>query len=125
MQNQLLTDDDCACFLVEAIAKRSQNIKWETTVDDKKVGHKLIRRVSLDQFYALVTGQEDAFYRMCMVLPDVIEKAVIELDNEIIPHDTVIDELKAMAKEQNIQSDNLAVAMAVYMLGFGSYKGFK
>ena len=33
MQNQLLQDDDCACFLVEAIAKKSQNIKWETTVD--------------------------------------------------------------------------------------------
>lgn len=28
MQNQLLQDDDCACFLVEAIAKNSQNIKW-------------------------------------------------------------------------------------------------
>ena len=76
MQNQLLNDDDCACFLVEAIAQRSQNIKWETTVDKKKVGHKLIRRVSLDQFYALITGQEDAFHQMCMVLPSVIEKAV-------------------------------------------------
>lgn len=64
MQNQLLNDDDCACFLVEAIAQRSQNIKWETTVDKKKVGHKLIRRVSLDQFYALITGQEDAFHQM-------------------------------------------------------------
>lgn len=41
MQNQLLNDDDCACFLVEAIAQRSQNIKWETTVDKKKVGHKM------------------------------------------------------------------------------------
>ena len=38
MQNQLLNDDDCACFLVEAIAQHSQNIKWETTVDKKKVG---------------------------------------------------------------------------------------
>ena len=53
-------------FFVEAIAQRSQNIKWETTVDKKKVGHKLIRRVSLDQCYALVTGQDDAFYHMCM-----------------------------------------------------------
>ena len=44
MQNQLLNDDDCACFLVAAIAQRSQNIKWEPTVDKKKVGHKLIRR---------------------------------------------------------------------------------
>ena len=66
---------------MEAIAQRSQNIKWETTVDKKKVGHKLIRRVSLDQFYALVTGQDDAFYQMC-------------------------------------------IAMAAYMLGFGTYKGF-
>ena len=125
MQNQILNDDDCACFLVEAIAKHSQNIKWETTVDNKKVGHKLIRRVSLDQFYALVTGQEDAFYQMCMALPDVIQKAVDELDGEMIPHDTVIDELKAMAREQNIKSENLAIAMAVYMLGFGSYNGFQ
>ena len=124
MQNQLLNDDDCACFLVEAIAKRSQNIKWETTVDSKKVGHKLIRRVSIDQFYALVTGQEDAFYRMCMVLPEVIQKSVDELSGTIVPHDTVIDELRAIAEKQNIGSQDLAVAMAVYMLGFGSYIGF-
>ncbi len=124
MQNQLLTDDDCACFLVEAIAQRSQNIKWETTVDKRKVGHKLIRRVSIDQFYALVTGQEDAFYRMCMVLPQIIQKAVNELEGSVVPHDTVIDELKALAQKQKIDDEDLAVAMAVYMLGFGTYKGF-
>ena len=124
MQNQLLKDDDCACFLVEAIAQRSQNIKWETTVDKKKVGHRLIRRVSLDQFYALVTGQEDAFYQMCMVLPSVIEKVVKDLDGTIVPHDTVIDELKDMAADQEIESEDLAIAMATYMLGFSSYIGF-
>ena len=124
MQNQLLNDDDCACFLVEAIAGHSQNIKWETTVDKRKVGHKLIRRVSLDQFYALVTGQEDAFYQMCMVLPSVIEKVVKDLDGKIVPHDTVIDELKELAKKQKAGSEDMAIAMAVYMLGFGEYKGF-
>ena len=124
MQNQLLNDDDCACFLVEAIAQNSQNIKWETTVDKKKVGHKLIRRVSLDQFYAIVTGQENAFYQMCMTLPSVIEKAVKELDGTIVPHDTVVDELKEMAAKQNVATEDFAIAMAVYMLGFGSYKGF-
>ncbi|MEE0873502.1 MAG: Eco47II family restriction endonuclease [Ruminococcus sp.] len=124
MQHQLLSDDDCACFLVEVIAQRSQNIKWETTVDKKKVGHKLIRRVSIDQFYALVTGQDDAFYKMCMVLPTVIEKAVKDLESSIVPHDTVIDELRALSADQNIDSGDLAFAMAAYMLGFGSYKGF-
>lgn len=124
MQNQLLKDDDCACFLVEAIAQRSQNIKWETTVDKVKVGHKLIRRVSIDKFYSLVTGQEDAFYQMCMILPEVIQKTVNDLGSSLVPHDTVIDELRKIAKEQNIKSTDLSIAMAVYMLGFGTYNGF-
>ena len=124
MQNQLLKDDDCACFLVEAIAQRSQNVKWETTVDKVKVGHKLIRRVSIDKFYALVTGQEDAFYQMCMVLPKVIQSAVEDLGSALVPCDTVMEELQTIANEQNIKSNDLAIAMAVYMLGFGSYNGF-
>lgn len=64
MQSQILDDDDCACFLVEAIAKKSQNIKWSTMVDKKKVQHKLIRRVSMDQFYWILTGDKNAFYKV-------------------------------------------------------------
>lgn len=124
MQSQLLNDDDCACFLVEAIGKKSQNIKWETTVDKKKVGHKLIRRVSMDQFYALVTGQEDAFYQICMVLPEVVQKVVESEGADLVPHDTVFEELKAFAEETNIPNHDLAMAMAIYMLGFSTYKGF-
>lgn len=125
MQSQLLDDDDCACFLVEAIAKKSQNIKWETSVDGKKVSHKKIRRVSLDQFYALVTGQEDAFYQMCMKLPKVIEKVVKEGGDDVkVPHDTVIDELVAVSKSTNEPDDELAMAMAFYLLGFNTYEGF-
>ena len=124
MQAQLLEDDDCACFLVEAIAKKSQNIKWETTVDQRKVGHRLIRRVSLDQFYALVTGQEDAFYQLCMVLPGVIQKVIETKGSELIPNDTVMQELLAIANETGIHDQEMAVAMAIYMLGFSSYTGF-
>ena len=125
MQSQLLDDDDCACFLVEAIAKKSQNIKWSTTVDGKSVSHKKIRRVSLDQFYALVTGQEDAFYKMCMVLPKVIEKVVNEGGEDVkVPHDSVMSELRRIAKEMNTDDENLAMALAVYLLGFSTYTGF-
>ena len=125
MQSQLLDDDDCACFLVEAIAKKSQNITWSTTVDGKSVSHKKIRRVSLDQFYALVTGQEDAFYKMCMVLPKVIEKVVNEGGEDVkVPHDSVMSELRRIAKEMNTDDENLAMALAVYLLGFSTYNGF-
>lgn len=124
MQNQLLNDDDCACFLVEAIAQHSQNIKWETTVDKKKVGHKLIRRVSMDQFYAIVTGEEDAFYQMCMALPSVIEKVVNTMDDVKVPEDTVMAELRDWAQHLDGKTEELSLAMAVYMLGFGTYNGF-
>ena len=125
MQSQLLDDDDCACFVVEAIAKKSQNIKWSTTVDGKSVSHKKIRRVSLDQVYALVTGQEDAFYKMCMVLPKVIEKVVNEGGEDVkVPHDSVMSELRRIAKEMNTDDENLAMALAVYLLGFSTYNGF-
>lgn len=123
MQNQLL-NDDCACFLVEAIAQKSQNITWNPTVDGKKISHKRIRRVSIDQFYALVTGEEDAFYQMCMVLPKVIKSVVAKGGDVKAPHDTVAEELKKIAEISGEKSENLAMALAVYMLGFSSYIGF-
>lgn len=124
MQGQILEDDDCACLLVEAIAKKSQNIKWTTKVDGKNVQHRLIRRVSMDRFYAVLTGEEDAFYKMCMTLPEVISAVVNEEKSVSVPLDTVIDELRKVANVYTEQSEDLAMAMAVYLLGFSTYMGF-
>ena len=123
MQSQLLDDDDCACFLVDAIAQRSQNIKWETTIDQKRVSHRRIRRVSLDQFYALVTGEQDAFYQMCMILPKVISDVVTNSESKV-PHDTVLEELKNIANSMGETDEDVAMAIAIYLLGFNSYNGF-
>ena len=125
MQGQILEDDDCACLLVEAIAKKSQNIKWSTKVDGKNVQHRLIRRVSMDQFYKILTGEEDAFYKMCMALPKVINSVVNEEGGVEVPHDTVIDELERVAGLCREEDQELAMAMAVYMLGFNTYMGFE
>lgn len=124
MQGQILEDDDCACLLVEAIAKKSQNIKWSTKVDGKNVQHRLIRRVSMDQFYAILTGEEDAFYKMCMALPEVINSVVNEEGGVEVPHDTVIDELRKVESLYGEENGELSMAMAVYMLGFNTYMGF-
>ena len=124
MQSQLLDDDDCACMLVEAIAKYSQNVKWMTKVDGKSVQHKRIRRVSMDQFYAIVTGDENAFYKMCMALPEVINAVVQEEGAVEVPEDTVVQELRKVAELYTDQTEDIAMAMAVYMLGFSTYLGF-
>ncbi|MCL2407482.1 MAG: Eco47II family restriction endonuclease [Defluviitaleaceae bacterium] len=119
MQSRLLADDDCACFLVEVIAKQSQNIAWTVSVDSQQKKHRRIRRVSIDKFYSLVTGQEDAFYQMCMVLPDIIEKTVFSTVASIVPKDSVISELKEI-----VQAENGSFALTLYMLGFSRYNGF-
>lgn len=120
MQNQLLKEKNCACFLVEAIAKTSQNITWETTLDKEKVSHPNIRRVSIDRFYDMVTGEENAFYKLCIVLPKIIEGLVQQNASIETPKDTVFEELKKIADTKGV-----SMAMAIYLLGFSSYKGFK
>ena len=66
----------------------------------------------------MITGEEDAFYKMCLVLPEVIEKVIANAEIEI-PRDTVIDELRAIADQKQV-----SIAMAVYLLGFPEYTGF-
>lgn len=124
MQNQLLQDDDCACFLVEVIAKQRQDIPWATTVDGRKVSHRNIRRVSIDSFYYIVTGKEDAFFRICMALPKTVEEVLADKTIASVPKDTVIEEMLRTAEELGIKDKDRAMLMAMYMLGFGSYFGF-
>ena len=74
--------------------------------------------MSMDKFYELTTGDPNAFYKMCLVLPTVIEN-VIANSEIVVPHDTVINELKTIADEKQI-----SMAMSIYLLGFSSYQGF-
>lgn len=126
MQNQLLSDDNCVCFLVEAIARRTQNIVWKTTVDKQKVSHKRIRRVSIDKFYEIVTGQPDAFFKVCMALPSVVEEVLSEGDSEVkAPHDTVYLQMQGAARGFKGVSEDMAMILSMYMLGFSTYSGFE
>ena len=117
MQGQLLSDDDCACLLVEVIAQKSQNTTWQITLDGHRQKHRRIRRVSIDEFYKIVTGEEDAFYKICMILPKMIEEVIGTFDNLKIPQDTVIEELLNKSSENSFE-------LALYMLGFKNYLGF-
>jgi hypothetical protein len=119
MQGQLLRDDDCACMLVETVAKRSQNSVWEVTVNKQKQKHNRIRRVSLDRFYEMVTGDPNAFYKVCAVLPSVIDYVLHNTPDVDVANDTAADELLKMA-----DNDEASVPAVLYSLGFHGYVGF-
>lgn len=116
MQNQILKNPNDMCFLVETIAKRSQNIVWHCSVDNKPIEHNSIRRVSMDKFYEIVTGIPNAFYQICKQLPITIDKLIKTDVIETIEKDTVIEELKAK---------NPDLLKSLYLLAFETYNGFK
>ena len=124
MTRQIFNDDDSACFLVEIIAKKSQNIVWEPRVRGKKTSNRRIRRVSIDKFYEIVTGEEDAFYRLCMKLPATIEKVLATSDELDPPEDTVFDELEKLAEKSKAPAGVDPMVAAMFSLGFSHYNGF-
>lgn len=114
MQNTLLNNPNATCMLVEVIARNSQNIVWNISLDGNPVSNKRIRRVSIDKFYEHVTGERTAFKELCEQLPKVIEDIVndIKLDAE---SNTVFTELEKI-------SPNLLKSL--YLLSFEKYEGF-
>ena len=114
MQNTLLNDSDATCMLVEVIARNSQNTIWNISLDGNPVSNERIRRVSIDKFYELVTGERTAFKKLCEQIPIVIKDIVnkIELDKK---SNTVFTELEQI-------SPNLLKSL--YLLSFKQYEGF-
>jgi hypothetical protein len=115
MQSTIIRDPLSTCLLVEVIAKRSQNVDWVVTLDGTRmIADNRIRRVSIDKFYDMVTGEKNSFARLCKVLPRVIEDVVKE-NSVNSKSNTVFQELEAI-------SPNLLTS--IYLLSFKNYDGF-
>jgi hypothetical protein len=114
MQNTILRDDKATCYLVEVIAKKSQDIAWQISIDSEPFSNKNIRRISIDKFYEIVTGRPTAFRELCEVIPMAINDVIAQRGCGNT-ESTVFSEL------QNI-SPNLM--KSIYLLSFEKYEGF-
>ena len=117
MQNKILHDDQATCMLVETIAKHSQDITWEVTINEngrkQKYSHKRIRRVSMDKFYEIVFGDKDAFFKLCKALPTILDDVIAD-DESAKLQNTVYEEL-----------DKTDFYKSLYLLAFKTYEGFE
>lgn len=114
MQAQILADGDSTCYLVEVIAKKSQNITWEGSFKGYYYSDRRIRRISMDKFYEVVFGDKYAFFKLCQALPSILDDVVRETRTGYIDN-TVYEDLKT------ISSDTLK---SLYLLAFNTYEGF-
>lgn len=116
MQNKIIQNPNAVCMLVEIIARRSQNIPWRCSIDSQRVSHENIRRVSIDKFYEIATGNPNAFAELCKVLPKVISD-IVEAQTETLINNSVIQELR------EIETNNLL--QNLYLYAFREYQGFE
>ncbi|SDY03877.1 Eco47II family restriction endonuclease [Flavobacterium degerlachei] len=115
MQSTIIKDPEAQCLLVEVIANRSQNIPWIITLDgQRQSSNKQIRRVSIDKFYELVTGNKNAFSELCKVMPSVI--------NDVVSNIKISEKENTVFSELNEISDDLL--SSIYLLSFERYEGF-
>ena len=114
MQQQLLREPDANCYLVEVIAKRSQNIVWEGSFKGVYLSGNRIRRVSIDKFYEIVFGDKYAFHKLCKALSTILDDVVRETNTGNIQN-TVYTELKQISPE---------TLKSLYLLAFSTYEGF-
>ncbi|MFN7311318.1 MAG: Eco47II family restriction endonuclease, partial [Vampirovibrionales bacterium] len=69
MQSTIMNNNSAKCYLIEVLAKRSQDKPWKVSIENESFSDKRIRRISMDKFYELVTGDSFAFKKLCEVLP--------------------------------------------------------
>lgn len=114
MQNTLLNNPLATCMLVEVIAKSSQNIVWSISLDGSPVSNSKIRRLSIDKFYEMVTGERTAFKQLCEKLPIAINDVIAHIELNIETN-TVIAELERISPN---------ILKSLYLLSFKKYEGF-
>lgn len=114
MQQQLLKEADATCYLVEVIAKKSQNIVWEGSFKGVHLSDHRIRRISIDKFYEIVFGDKNAFSKLCKALPLILDDVIKETNSGYIEN-TVYSELREISPE---------TLKSLYLLAFSTYDGF-
>ncbi|HHY0457506.1 TPA: Eco47II family restriction endonuclease [Vibrio parahaemolyticus] len=113
MEAQLKTNPKSTCYLVEVIAKDSQDIIWELTIDGQKKNNPKIRRLSIDKFYELVTKDKEAFVKVCNALRPAIEDILSKSRGKKLSN-TVMSELQQM--DSNLM-------MNIFSISFDKYQG--
>ena len=108
------------CYWVQILAKGSFNELWKGEINGKEYSHSRVFKISGDQFYALLSGKQDALLQLYKALPKAIKDYLnsIEQNNSIVKN-SAIDEIK-LETETSKRSilDQITFENYSYYLGF-------
>ncbi|HLT53344.1 MAG TPA: Eco47II family restriction endonuclease [Flavobacteriaceae bacterium] len=89
------------CYLVQILSKNSFLKKWESIINGKEYSHSRVYMISGDKFYALLTGDENALFKLYRILPKAVDHFLESVENSKEKETDVLREISTTAKKGN------------------------
>lgn len=108
------------CYWVQILAKNSFNELWTGEINGKEYSHSRVYKISGDQFYALLTQQEDALFQLYKALPIAIKDYLSSLEkNNETKESSALSEIKTETEvTKKSILDQITFENYSYYLGF-------
>lgn len=108
------------CYWVQILAKSSFCELWQGEINGKEYSHSRVYKISGDQFYALLSGQQDAFYQLYKKLPLVIADYLKSIENTSLENEnSALEEInKETKKSKRTVLDQITFENYGFYLGF-------
>lgn len=108
------------CYWVQILAKGSFNEHWKGEINGKEYSHSRVFKISGDQFYALLSGQDDALYQLYKALPKAIKDYLksVEKDDSIKQNSALEEITSEIEKSKRSVLNQITFENYSYYLGF-------
>lgn len=109
------------CYWVQILATSSFNEKWETSFEKgtRIYKHNSVYKISGDQFYKLLSGQDDAFFQLYKCLPNAISDFLKNIKESEMAENSALSEIK-----ENVTTSKRSIFDEITFENFGYYLGF-
>ncbi len=108
------------CYWVQILAKGSFCELWKGDINGKEYSHSRVYKISGDQFYSLLTGQNDALYQLYKTLTFVIKDYLTSIKSDrTIYKNSALDEIKS-----NIITTKKSILEQITFDNYKYYLGF-
>jgi len=113
------TYKNAKCYWVQILAKGSFNESWKADINGKEYSHSRVFKISGDQFYSLLTNNDQALLELYKVLPKAIDNFLQLKTQSHKPGDSALSEISHTAnKAGRTILDEITFENYSYYLGF-------
>lgn len=108
------------CYWVQILANGSFCENWKGDINGKEYSHSRVFKISGDKFYTLLTGQDDALFKLYKALPIAISDFLFSLDkSKEMDGDSAVSEIKnTIENTHRTIMDQITFDNYSYYLGF-------